>query len=325
MRIGILGTGNIAGWWLERVQPSSRVQVVAVGSRDAARASAFASRYGLSRWHGSYAALVADNSIDAVYVALPDHLHARWCIAAARAGRHVLCEKPLAPTGAEAHAMFAAARDAGVVLLEAFAYSFTAETRLVRDLLRASAIGRPQLVRANTSYVRSGPAGGGALRDSGCYCVSMARIVFGQRPRRVHAAASYDNSGLDEILVGTLDFGEGYAQFSCSFLLPEGPQTQIIGTDGVIEVELRNAAEASRRVTVRLKRGKAWDAEFERIDVPGTDGYRAEAEALADLAEGRLVDGPGMSESESIDVAATLEALAEAARRESWTPVSQTN
>lgn len=119
LRMGVLGTAKIARQWIRDLQGCDAVQVVAVASRSDAAAQAFAQEYSLPRWHGSYEALLVDPDVDAVYIPLPNSLHATWAIAAARQGKHVLCEKPLALGKEEAEAMFAAARDNGVVLLEA--------------------------------------------------------------------------------------------------------------------------------------------------------------------------------------------------------------
>jgi len=328
IRVGVLGTGNISGWWTKSVLASDFVRVAAIGSRSDQRAREFAAKYGLQRWHGSYASLVRDTEIDAVYVALPSQLHAKWTIAAIRAGKHVLCEKPLARNERDAIRMFDAARRADVRLIEGFPYRFTAQTRRIVDLIAQGAIGEVRVVRSNMTYVRAQSVrrgtdgepldpliGGGALLDSGCYCVSIARLLAGRRPTRVSATAVFECGGVDESLVGTLEFDGGLlAQISCSYVLPDGPQTQIIGTDGIIEADFANMTDAGESAFIRLKRGASWTAGFETIEVEGADGFRREIEALAVQASGCPHAYVGMSEEESIDVAATLDALRKSAR-----------
>ena len=164
--------------------------MLAIASREPGRAEATAAALGIPRAYGSYEALLADPDVDAVYIPLPNHLHAEWTIAAARAGKHVLCEKPLAMTADVAQAMVDACRDAGVLLMEAFMYRLHPSWAAVRELVASGRIGRLRAVDSWFSYYNDDPAnirniaaaGGGALFDIGCYSVNLSRMLFGAEP-----------------------------------------------------------------------------------------------------------------------------------------------
>ena len=194
LRVGLLSTARINDSLLEGAAATDAAEVVAVASRTEARAAAYAHERGIPRAHGSYEALLADPEVDAVYVALPNALHAPWSIRALEAGKHVLCEKPLARTAAAAERAFAAADRAGRVLMEAFMWRHLPQTRTLVELVRDGAIGRLRLVRSAFTFVldrpedfRTGPEHeGGALMDVGCYCVSAIRLLAGE-PQRAQA------------------------------------------------------------------------------------------------------------------------------------------
>ena len=226
LRIGVLGAANIARLFVEGVRPSPKVAVTAVASRDVERARKFASATGIAHVHSTYAALLADPDIDAIYNPLPNSLHAEWSIRAANAGKHVLCEKPLATSASEVRAMFEAATRNGVYLAEAYPYRAQPQTLKLRELLKENAIGRLQLIQAafgfplsDASNIRLNPVlAGGSLMDAGCYPVSLVRTIAGERPNRVHAVARWSESGVDRTLVATIEFASGLlAQISCSF------------------------------------------------------------------------------------------------------------
>jgi D-xylose 1-dehydrogenase (NADP+, D-xylono-1,5-lactone-forming) len=321
---GILGTGRIARKFVEALAPSAGERVVAVASRDEARAAAFARELGVARGYGSYEALLADPEVAIVYVALPPNLHAAWCIAAARAGKHVLCEKPLATSAAEAEAMFAAARDNGVWLMEGFMYRFHPQTQAVERLLREGAVGAVRLVRVSfgtiidpEGNIRFDPAlGGGALGDLGCYCVSMARLAAGERPARVSATSRLTGTGVDEFTAGTLEYPSGaVAQIACGMRLARHQRTQIVGDDGVIELDMSFSIPADQALTVRLLRGGRRPSE-ELIAIPPADHFLIEAEGFAALtATSHGSHGlPEVPLAESLDNAATIDALRDSAR-----------
>jgi D-xylose 1-dehydrogenase (NADP+, D-xylono-1,5-lactone-forming) len=329
LRIGILGTARIARSFVEALRQSERVAVAAVASRNADKAAAFAAGMGIARHFGSYAELLADRDIDAVYIPLPNSLHAQWSIAAAHAGKHVLCEKPLAASAAEARAMFEAARRNGVQLVEAYPYLAQPQTLKMRELLKDGAIGAARLIQASFGFTLTEPGNirlnpqlaGGALMDVGVYPVSLIRIVAGRRPMRVQASAHWTQvsegaaGGVDSALAATLEFEDGlFAQVACSFGSALHRQALIVGSAGIIQTTYLNHTSAQQPgvLSVRLGNGpKAVDGQLETAPI---NGFLAEAESF----EGLVREGParwtGASPTESIDIMMTLEAMLRSAR-----------
>jgi D-xylose 1-dehydrogenase (NADP+, D-xylono-1,5-lactone-forming) len=247
LRIGVLGAAKIARAFCEGVRPSRKVTVTAIASRDADKGRAFAREVGIPQVHTTYEELLADPAIDAVYNPLPNKLHAQLSILAAEAGKHVLCEKPLATSAAEACAMFDAARRHGVYLVETYPYRAQAQTLKRRELLKIKAIGRLQPVQASFGYpmtdaanIRMDPAlAGGAPMDAGCYPVSLVRTIAGERPSRVHAMAKWAPSCVDLTMLGSIEFPSGLlAQISCSFATLRHRHAYIAGDAGSIDIAL---------------------------------------------------------------------------------------
>jgi predicted dehydrogenase len=324
LRIGVLGAANIARLFIAGVRPSRKVSVVAVAARDAGRAQRFADETGVARVVPTYDALLADPAIDAIYNPLPNSLHAEWSIRALDAGKHVLCEKPLATSGGEARAMFDAAKRNGRALAEAYPYRAQPQTLKLRELLRDNAIGRVQLIQAafgfplaDAANIRMNPAlAGGALMDAGCYPVSFVRMVAGARPAHVQALAHWSESGVDRTLVASIGFDSGLiAQISCTFATARHRHAFIAGDEGTIATTYYNDTSATFPPLVEVKRGKGWDAQREIVETSATNGFLAEAEAFADLVTRGPSQWSGATPEESIDIAMTLEALAESARR----------
>jgi predicted dehydrogenase len=288
LRWGLLGTGRINRMLIPPLRTSPRNRLVAVGSRDEGRAAAYAREWGIDRAHGSYEALVADPGVDAVYVSLPNHLHAEWAIRALRAGKHVLCEKPLALTVAEVDSMAAAAREAGVVLAEAFMYRHHPQTLKVKQLVDAGAIGRVRLVRGSFSYPQSRPhdvrldpaMGGGSLWDVGCYPVSLARFVLGAEPLEVFGSWALGPTGVDETFAGQLVFpDEVLVQIDCGFCAPLRTEVEIVGAEGIIQVP--SAWKPKRSCPPRVLRR---DGAPTSVEVVAGESYLLEVENLADAA-----------------------------------------
>ncbi len=318
-----MGAAKIARAFCDGVRPSPKVVVTAVASRDAAKGKAFALETGIPQVHATYEALLADPAIDAIYNPLPNNLHAQWSIRAAEAGKHVLCEKPLATSAVEARAMFEAARRHGVYLVEAYPYRAQPQTLKMRELLNANAIGRVQLVQAafgfpltDAANIRMDPAlAGGALMDAGCYPVSLVRTVAGERPSRVHAMAKWAPSGVDLTLLASMEFPSGLlAQISCSFATLRHRHAFIAGDAGSIDTTYFNDTSATFPPLLDVKRGSGWDAQSERIETPASNGFLAEAESFRDLIAHGWEAWTGVSPEESIDIAMMLEALAASAR-----------
>lgn len=321
LRIGILGVAKIAGAFMVGAKASSRVAVVAIASRDRARAEAFARQHGIPRAYG-YADLLADREVDAIYNPLPNALHAEWSIAAARVGKHVLCEKPLAVGEAEAGAMFAAADAGGIALVEAFPYLFQPQTSEIERLIASGAIGEVRTMYAAFGFTVADPAnirldaalGGGALMDAGCYPVSLARQVFGARPVRITATARW-YGGVDQTLATTLEYsGGGIAQISCSFATAVHRRAIIAGAGGVIETDYHNHTDRVTAPSFRIKRSADWLAEFETVPVPSENGFRVELDAFADMIERGDHAAVRARRAASLDNAWTLARILDAAR-----------
>jgi predicted dehydrogenase len=322
LRIGILGAAKIAGSFMVGAKASSRVAVVAVASRERARAEAFARHHDIPRAYG-YTDLLADREVDAIYNPLPNSLHAEWSIAAARAGKHVLCEKPLAGSEAEAEAMFAAADAHRIVLVEAFPYMFQPQTLEIERQIASGAIGEVRTMFAAFGFTIADPGnirldarlGGGAVMDAGCYPVSFARQVFRARPVRVSATARWVG-GVDQTLVATLEYpGGGIAQISCSFATAVHRRAIIAGTTGVIETDYHNHTDRVVAPSYRIKRAADWQAEFETVPVASQNGFRAELDAFAEIVERNDRAAVQARRAASVDNAWTLAAILASARR----------
>ena len=291
LRWGLISTARINRSLIPPLRASSRNTLVAVASRDAERARRYADEWGIDRSYGSYEALLDDPEIDVVYNPLPNHLHAEWSIRAAEAGKHVLCEKPLALSLVDVDAMTAAARKAGVVLAEAFMYRHHARTLRVRQMVRDGELGTIRLVHGVFTFslnrpndVRLDPAlGGGSLWDVGCYPVSFARTVLGDEPEEVFGQQVVGPTGVDLAFAGQMRFpNDVLVQFDCGFNAPFRMHVTIVGTEGVLDVP--RAYKPGVESTLVLRRG---DDETV-IPVEGGELYRGEIEDLADaVLEGR--------------------------------------
>jgi D-xylose 1-dehydrogenase (NADP+, D-xylono-1,5-lactone-forming) len=324
MRWGILGPGRIARSFLTGLARSATERAVAVGSRDLDRARAVADDFDVPRAYGSYPELLDDEAVEAVYVALPNSMHAPWSEAAARAGKHVLCEKPLGRSAAEAEAMFEVARECGVWLMEAFMYRFHPRTLALAALVARGDIGEPRLVRASfgftvtdTANVRlSADLAGGALMDVGCYPVNAARMLAGPVVG-VTATARWAATGVDETLAGTLDHAGGaLSVVSCSLASSHHNVVQLVGSEGVVAVPVAFTPPPDRP-SVLVHTPGARGGEPREIRFDPVDQYTAEAEGFAALvAAGHdaAADLPQMPLAESLDNAATINALLGAAR-----------
>ncbi len=332
LRIGILGCANIARQFARDVAPSPVVRIVAVASRQAETAAAFAAAHGIGRHHGSYQALLEDAEVDAIYLPLPNSLHAAWAVRAAQHGKHVLCEKPLALGLAEAQAMFAAARANGVVLLESYPYWFQPQTGAMVELLQQGAIGKVRSVQASFGFLLANGAGnirmdpqlgGGALLDAGSYPLSLVRLVMGEAPQRVMADAVWAESGVDINLLASLHWAdERRAQIACAMDVATHRHATIVGSAGVIETEFLNHtadtpgsdARGYLPSRLRVRRGTANTVAFEDVRSGVGSGFRFAAEAFAAAIASDDRAGIERAAQASVDIAATLEALAQSAR-----------
>ena len=244
-RWGVLGAARINQQVLEGAALAEGTSVVAIAARDRDRAQAQADAFGIATIHGSYEEVLADEAVEAVYIPLPNALHVDWSVRALGAGKHVLCEKPLARSEAEARRAFAAAQSADRLLMEAFMWRHTAQTKRLVELLDAEAVGRVRMVHATFGFrldregdVRlSSALEGGALMDVGCYCVSAARLVAGE-PVEVRAEQITGGDGVDVRLAATLRFADdALAVLDCALDAPLGHRLSIVGDTGELVLE----------------------------------------------------------------------------------------
>jgi predicted dehydrogenase len=285
---GVLSTARIGvNKVIPALQASEFGTVAALASRDRTQADTVARRLGIARAHGSYEALLADPAIDAVYIPLPNHLHVPWSIRALEAGKHVLCEKPIGLNSAEAETLIAAARRfPRLKVMEAFMYRHHPQWQRAQQLIAEGAIGRLRTVQAFFSYwnvdpknIRNDPAiGGGGLMDIGCYCVSLARFLFGAEPQRVQGSVEIDPTfGVDRLASGLLEFAEGTATFTCATQLAPYQRVNVFGTEGRIEIEIPFNAPPDRPSRIWHQRG----AKIEEILLPVCDQYTRQGDLFA--------------------------------------------
>lgn len=315
---GIIGPGRIAPRLVRGVAGSERSKLVAVASRDGGRAATFAARHGIAQAFGSYEELLAAPDVDVVYVSLPNHLHAEWTIRALEAGKHVLCEKPLALTVNQVDEISAAAERAGRIAVEAFMYLHHPQILRAIDLARSGVLGRLELVNGTFSFPlgqaddpRVDPSmGGGSLWDVGCYPVSLARRIAGEEPDRVAAFARYDDQGVDRTFIGQLHFPSGLlAQFDSGFAAPDRERFEIVGGDATLVLASPFLPEPDGPPpSLTMWRGR----ESTTIDVQSIDQYRAEVDDLA----AAVLDGtpPRVDLAFSRGTVATIVELDSAAR-----------
>lgn len=292
LRWGILGTGRIAGIFAGGVAESRTGTLVAVGSRAKHTAKAFAERHGCCRAHPSYETLLEDSDVEAVYISTPHPMHAEWAIKAAEAGKHILCEKPLALNHPEAMAMIEAARRADVFLMEAFLYRCHAQTAKIASLVRDKVIGDVRLIRAsfgfdvgetNEGRLLENALGGGGILEVGCYAMSMVRMIAGvaagkkfDDPVSVHGSAWIGNeSRVDEYAVASLEFASGVvAEVGSAVRLRMDNDLHIFGADGKIVVSapwVMNKRK-SGPLTIRILRN---DEEVDQILIDAGAGLFA--------------------------------------------------
>ena len=319
LRIGVLGAANIARKVvIPAILRADGVELVAIGS-ESGRGAEFVVEAGLTGVRAcTYAELLADPEVDAVYIPLPNHLHAEWSMRAADAGKHALCEKPAARTAAEAAEMIDHCTARGVVWMEAFMYRFHPQWQLVFERLRAGTIGELRAVRSLFTFTVRDPqnirhrpeAGGGSLYDVGYYCVNAARWLVGREPVAVTARMHLSPEGVDDEFHGILDFGSGQsAQIASSFCQPYRHEVELLGTEGRILVP---TAFVNRSDPLSFEVEDA-DGNRERVDIPGDDEYRLEVEYFATCVRaGRPPEV--VSHADTLGNMKTIDALYESAR-----------
>jgi predicted dehydrogenase len=297
VRWGVLGAAKIAR---EKVIPAMQrsrwAAVTAIASRDVEKARAAAAALGIARAYGSYDELLADPDVEAIYNPLPNHLHVAWSIRAAERGKHVLCEKPIALTAADARMLLSARDRTGVVVQEAFMVRTHPQWTRAVELIDAGRIGTVRSMITGFSFfndnaenIRNVPAyGGGAIMDIGCYLVNTARMVFRREPDRVMAAIDRDPGlGIDRLASMLLDFGSAHAIGTCSIQLVPYQRVMIVGTRSRIEIEIPFNAPRDRPCRLFVDDGSDLSgAGIERIEVEPCDQYTIQADLFSQAVRG---------------------------------------
>jgi predicted dehydrogenase len=339
VRWGILGTARIG---TEKVIPAVQrgelCEVIAIASRSADSAAAAAARLGIAKSYGSYEELLADADVDAVYNPLPNHLHVPWSIRALEAGKHVLCEKPIALSSAEALELVAAGRrHPHLKLMEAFMYRHHPQWIRAREIVTTGGIGDLRTVSTLFSYFNADPGnirnqagiGGGALMDIGCYPISLSRFLFDAEPHRVLALVETDPAlGTDRLESAILDFGRGTSTFTTSTQLVPYQRVQILGTTGRVEIEIPFNAPPDRPCRMWHETGGGFvsgsagsgDAGgIEELVLDVCDQYTIQGDLFARAI---LDDGPVPTPIEdAVANMRVIESLVESGRRGTWADV----
>lgn len=331
---GLLSTARINRALIKPLRASKRTRLLGAASRSQSSADAYAREWMIPRAYGSYEALLADPEIDVVYNPLPNHLHAEWTIKALRAGKHVLCEKPLALSLAEVDAMIAASRETGKVLAEAFMYRHHPQTLKVKELVDGGALGKLQLIKGAFTFTlnREGnfrnvkEMGGGSIWDVGCYPISYARMIVGKEPVEVFGAQiegaaqsggssseayrdpqSKGPGGSDVSFFGEMQFADGvHAQFDSGFQSPFRSHIEIVGSEASLSVPI--PFKPGLKNEIFLHRGE----ETETIRIKGQELYLGEVDDMCDAI--LLGKPPRISLEDSRGNVAAILALLESAK-----------
>jgi predicted dehydrogenase len=323
IRWGVLSTANIGvAKVLPAMQRGALCEVTAIASRDLSKAQAAATRLGIPKAYGSYEELLADPEVDAIYNPLPNHLHVPWSIKAIEAGKHVLCEKPIALTTAEAQTMADAARQhPQLKVMEAFMYRHHPQWQRARQIVHDGGLGTLRTIQSIFSYYNTDPTnvrnqadiGGGGLMDIGCYNISLSRFIFDAEPQRVCGIIEYDPQfKTDRLASGMLDFGRGTATFTCSTQLAGYQRVHIFGDKGRIEIEIPFNAPPDRPC-------KIWHQHDDTIDeivFDICDQYTLQGDALARaILDNTPVPTPI---EDAVANMAVIEALVRSAKSGTW-------
>jgi len=320
LRWGLLSTAQINHALIPPLRSSERNQLSAVASRTLEQAGSYALQWDIPRAHGRYESLLADPEVDVIYNPLPNHLHAEWTVKALRAGKHVLCEKPLVLSLEEVDDIAQAAKETGNIAAEAFMYRHHLQTLKVKEIVESGVLGELQIIRGlftatfalKDNYRMVKEMGGGSLWDVGCYPVSYTRFLLGEKPREVFGWQIAGPTGIDETFMGQMRFENGVlAQFVCGFTSPFRTSMEIIGSKGTLTVPVpfhpgSFLPGASEKIYLQV------GDKQETIEIPYSALYTGEVEDLADA----ILDHkkPRVSLDESRDHIAMILALFESAR-----------
>ncbi len=309
---GIMSTARINRLFIAGARQAADVEIAAVASRDRSTAERYAREHGIAQAHGSYEALLDDDSIEALYISLPNSMHVEWSIRALEAGKHVRCEKPLSRRAEEVEQAFDVAERNDRLLMEAFMYRHNPQTKRLKELADGGTVGRVRLIRgafsfhtASDSDVRlSTGLAGGALMDVGCYCVSGARLLAGE-PERVSAEQVLGGDGVDIVFAGTMRFaGDVLAHFDAGLALDSRDELEIVGEDGSLFLD---DPWHCRTPVIELRRQDG----TELIELEPADSYGLEAENFSRAIRGQ--EPALLGREAAVGLARTIAALYEAA------------
>lgn len=292
VRWGVLSTAAIGvNKVIPAMQRAEHCEIVAIASRDKSRAESAAGKLGIARAYGSYEELLTDPLVEAVYNPLPNHLHVPWSIRALEAGKHVLCEKPIALTSAEAQTLVEAAhRHPSLNVVEAFMYPHHPQWRRALSIVKQGGIGTLRSIQSFFSYFNEDAAnvrnqadiGGGGVMDIGCYPISLSRLFFGREPRRVSGWCEFDpRFHTDRLASAILDFETGTSTFTCSTQLVPYQRVNLMGTAGRIEIEIPFNAPPDRPTRIWHQSGNQPGGPIEEITLPICDQYGIQGDAFS--------------------------------------------
>jgi predicted dehydrogenase len=327
VRWGVLGAANIAiKQVIPAMQHSARSEIVAIASRDIAKARAAASALGVPRAYGSYEELLADPEIEAIYNPLPNHLHVPWTTRAAEAGKHVLCEKPIAMNAPEARELIAVRDRTGVQIGEAFMVRTHPQWIAARELVATGRIGPLSLIAGHFSYYKRDPNdvrgrvefGGGALLDIGCYPIMLSRWLFGAEPEAVVALVERDpDMRVDRLVSALLRFPTGQATFTCAGQLVPYQRMQIFGTRGRIEIEIPFNAPSDRPCRICVDDGRdLTGAGVETVEFAAVNQYALQGDRFADAVRG--IGSVPVTLEDAVGNMAVIDALFRSAESGRW-------
>ena len=333
IRWGVMGVAGIAvKKVIPAMQKAMHAEVTAIASRDLVKAQGAAATLGIAKAYGSYEALLADPEIDAIYNPLPNHLHVPWSIRAAEAGKHVLCEKPIALNVADARVLIAARDRTGVKIGDAFMIVTHPQWVRVLELVRGGAIGELRSVVTIFSYTNINPEnirnmaelGGGGLMDIGCYGIKASRMLFGSEPKRVIGLIERDPAfGTDRLTSAMLDFEGGQAVFTCSTQMVPFQVVQVLGTKGRIEIEIPFNAVPGEGMRIRVDDGSQLGGAAACVEtVAPCDQYTLQADEFSLAIRGERADVPVTLEDGARNMA-VIDAIFASAKTGQWeTPES---
>jgi predicted dehydrogenase len=327
VRWGVLSTAGIG---MKKVLPAMQkgdwVELSAIASRDLSKAEEAARTLGVAKAYGSYEELLADPQIEAIYNPLPNQLHVPWCIKAAEAGKHVLCEKPISMTVAEAKGLLAVQERTGVIIGEAFMVRTHPQWLRARELVTSGRIGSLRSIQGFFSYFNTDPknirnipeCGGGALMDIGCYPINTSRLLFGEEPLRVASLLEKDPTfQTDRLTSALLEFPSGHATFTCSTQLVPYQRMQLLGTKGRIEIEIPFNAPNDRPCKILIDDGRDLSGGGISVETfPTCDQYTIQGDVFSKaVREGTQVPIPL---TDAIKNMAVIEAIFRAGKSGTW-------